>query len=186
MLQTAKNLGVVIDEHLTLADQVSSICKKAFIQIKNIYAIRNNLTKDATRTLVQAPVTSKLDYGNTLLYGLPSYQIKRLQQLQNMSARFIYKKRKFDISNDLHDLHWIPIAERIKFSYIVLVYKVLYPQEPSYLSSLVQWYAPSRILRSAIQYLLRETNVKTKTYGERAFSFLAPKLWNSLLITLRK
>ena len=83
-----------------------------------------------------------------------AYQIKRLQHMQNMSARLIYKNRKFDhINDDLHDLHWLPMAERIKFSYIVLVYKVLNAQDPSYLSSLIQWYAPLRTLRSANQYL---------------------------------
>ena len=45
------------------------------------------------------------------------------------------------ISDDLHVLHWLPMAAIIKFSYIVLVYKVLNGQEPSYLSSLIQWYA---------------------------------------------
>ena len=101
--------------------------------------LQNYFTKDATRSLVQALVIPKFDYGNTLLYGLPSYQIKRLQQMQTMSGSLIYNKNKFyHISDDLDDLHWLPMAERIRFSYIVLVYKVLIAQEPSYLSSLIQ------------------------------------------------
>ena len=40
-------------------------------------------------------------------------------------------KRKFDhISDDFQDLHWLPMAERIKFSFIMLVYKVVTGQGP--------------------------------------------------------
>ena len=59
---------------------------------------------------------------------------------------------------------------------------VLNPQELYYLSSLIQWHAPPSTLRSANQYLLLETKVKTKTYGERGFSFLAPSWHHSLLV----
>ena len=74
--------------------------------------------------------------------------------------------------------------ERIQFSYIMFVYQVVNGQGPSYISQ-IQWYAQSRTLRSANQYLLLETKVKIKTYGERTFRFLAPKLWINSNHTLR-
>ena len=53
------------------------------------------------------------------------------------------------------------------------------------LSSLLQEYTQSRILRSSKQLLLREKKACLKSYGDRAFSVAAPSLWNSLPIAIR-
>ena len=46
-------------------------------------------------------------------------------------------------------------------------------------------YKPSRTLRSANQKLLVIPRSNTTTYGDRAFSICAPKLWNYLPATIR-
>ena len=43
---------------------------------------------------VHAFVTSKLDYCNALLYGLPKYQLQRLQYVQNTAARVVLQVGK--------------------------------------------------------------------------------------------
>ena len=74
----AKNLGIWIDETLTLAHQVHQVCRSAFHQIFLLHKIRPFLTQDAAQILVQALVVSKLDYGNALYYGLPAALIHKL------------------------------------------------------------------------------------------------------------
>ena len=54
-----------------------------------ISKIRKYLDENCTRTLVQAFVSSKLDYCNALLIGLPKYQIDRVQSVLNTAARII-------------------------------------------------------------------------------------------------
>jgi len=51
---------------------------------------------------------------------------------------------------------------------------------PAYLSPLLQQYCPQRNLRSSSKLLFTVPTVNSVTYGERAFSFSAPKLWNTL------
>ena len=63
---------------------------------------------------IHASVTSKLDYCNSLLYGLPRFPIAKLQSVQNSAARLVCKTRKFDhITPTLIDLHGLPIRHRI-------------------------------------------------------------------------
>ena len=137
--------------------------------------------------VVHAFITSKLDHCNSLYFGLPKYQVKRLQQLQNTAARFVTKAGKYDhIIPLLVELHWLPVSYRIVFKLLLLVYKILNGLCPSYLSNFVQYQTATRSLRSNSQELLIQPMAKTKSYGDRAFTVCAPELWNKVPLTIRK
>ena len=68
--------------------------------------------------VVHAFVISKLDYCNSLLYGLLNFLTAKLKSVQNSAARLVCMTRKFDhITPSLIDLHWLPIRHRIVSSY---------------------------------------------------------------------
>ena len=75
------------------------------------------MTREATEMVVHAFVTSKLDYSNSLLYGLPKrFLIAKLQLVQNSAVHLVCMTRKFDhITPILIKLHWLPIRHRIVF-----------------------------------------------------------------------
>ena len=105
-------MGVWIDEHLTLSHQIHQVCKSAFHQIFSVYKIRPHLTQAATQTLVQALVVSKLDYGNSLYYGLLQSLIYKLQLVQNAAAQRVCLVSKYDrIKHALKSLCWLPIQQ---------------------------------------------------------------------------
>ena len=65
---SARNLGVIFDNHIGLNKQVNSICKSAFFHLRNIGSIRNMLTDDACSQLIHSLVTVSIDYIVTLCY----------------------------------------------------------------------------------------------------------------------
>ncbi len=68
--------------------------------------------------LINAFMTSRLDYCNALLGGCSARLIKKLQMVQNAAARVLTRTRKYDhISPVLLTLHWLPIKHRIDFTY---------------------------------------------------------------------
>ena len=69
---TVRNLGVMMDNELKMADHIQYTSKKCYAALRNIYKIRRFITVDATKQLVHACVISNIDYCNVLLYGLPS------------------------------------------------------------------------------------------------------------------
>ena len=94
-----------------------------------------SLSKESTEILIHAFVSSKLDHCNSLLYGLPAYQLAKLQVLQNTAARVVSLTRKYDhITPVLESLHWLPVKFRIVFKVLLLVYKALNGMAPPYLS----------------------------------------------------
>ena len=60
------------------------------------------------------------------------------------------------------------------------------PTIDNYLADRLSYQSHSRNLRSSSRQLLGQPRSFTKTYGNRAFSVCAPKLWNSLPLDLRK
>ena len=174
-----------MDEHLTLFTHVNSIVRSAFLKIREISYHRRFLTLDSTKTLMHAYVTSRVDYCNSLLFGLPNNLIRKLQSVLNTAARVVTMTRKYDsITPVLYGLHWLPIKYRIQFKLLLLVFKALNGLAPSYLSDKLS-YKPVCKLRSSCQYLLIVPRSNLKSYGDRCFSVAGPKLWNSLPKKLR-
>ena len=177
----AGNIGVIFDEYLSMVPQVTAMCKSAFYHLRKISLIRKHLTFDAAQLLVHALITSKLDYCNSLLYGLPKHVTKQLQRVQNAAARIVSLSPKFcHITPVLMSLHWLPIDLRIEFKILIITYKTLHGLAPAYIEDLLVSYIPGRYLRSAKKNLLAVPGFKLNSYGRRAFSVAAPLLWNSL------
>ena len=117
-----------------------------------------------------------------VLVGLPAYLMRRLQSVQNASARLIYQLRPSDhISVALISLHWLRVPERIEYKMAVLVYKAL--------NGLARYLGPlTRVadlpgrsaLRSAGSSRLHIPHVRLPTVGTRAFSVAGPRIWNNL------
>ena len=62
-----------------MEDNVNTVCKKVNFHLRNIWKIRKYLNKGATEALIHALISSRTDYCNSLLYGIPSYLLQKLQ-----------------------------------------------------------------------------------------------------------
>ena len=183
---SAKNLGVTLDAALNLKCHINQTCRRAYAELHKIGRIRRYLSDKTCASLVHAFVSSRVDYCNSLLFGLPKKYLQKLQRVLNMAARIVSLTRKHEhITPVLISLHWLPIDERIEFKIILLTFKALNGLAPVYLQDILQEYHPSRQLRSASENLLVVPKTKYKYYGDRAFVKCAPVLWNRLPQSLR-
>ena len=186
--KSAKNIGVTFDANLTLHEHITNTCRACFMQLRKIASIRRYISIEACESLVHALITSRLDYCNSMLYGLPNYQLKRLQCVQNMAARIVKQVGKYDhISPIMFELHWLPVHKRIEFKMLTMTFKIIHGLAPSYLEELIELNHPKRVLRSGTNHFtLKVPRYRTKTYGLRRFSVSAPTLWNRLPDKLRE
>ena len=190
--ECARNLGVWFDSHLTFERHISNVCKSSFYTLFNIRHIRKYLTRQSTEKIIHAFVTSRLDYCNSLLLGLPDYQIRKLQRVQNACARLVCDSPRFShCSPLLRELHWLPVKQRIIFKILLITYRAIHDMAPLYIQELVTLKSSSnlryRLRSSEDRLLLRVPSSKSKiTLGDRAFMFAAPKLWNALPISIRE
>ena len=187
-LSQAKNLGSWFDAQMNLNTHVTKCCQAAFFHLFNIRRIRKFLNHETVQILVNAFVTSRLDYCNSLLYGLPATQLNKLQRVQNAAARLICNISRFDhISPILFELHWLPIKYRINFKILLITYKALHGLAPNYITELITVKPLSRYnLRSDGELFLQRPTIKSSaTLGDRSFALAAPTLWNELPTEIR-
>ena len=179
--EKARNIGIIINSSLSSHDHVSAICQKSFYHLQNLWKIRKYLSRDSSETLVHAFISNNLDFCNSLLTGIPQKEIDRLQKVQNAAARVVSQTSKFDhITPILYELHWLPVAQRIQFKVLLLTYKALNGLAPTYISDLLVAHQSRYQSRSNDKHYLKVPKTKLATYGDRAFSYQAPMLWNAL------
>ena len=183
--ESARNLGVTFDKNFNFGKHVSQVCRSCMYHIRDLRRIRRHLTLDCAKTLACSLVATRLDYCNSLLYGIGNGNIARLQRVQDTLARVVTRSRPFSHAPPLlQSLHWLPVKHRINFKIRLLTFRTLQTGQPSYLCDILVRANPSRILRNNQGPLLTVPKVKTVT-GSRAFSSCAPGLWNSLPFSLR-
>ena len=139
--------------HLVVCRTRTVMNTERYSSMRQLRLVRSSLNEESAKTLVHAFVSSRLDYCNSLLYGVSDELLQKLQVIQNAAARVLTGARKFDhITPVLCELHWLPVRQRIRFKLAMIVYKCLHGLAPPYLADdcvLVSSVASRRHLRSA-------------------------------------
>ena len=177
---TVRNLGVHFDLHLDMNSQTSHVISACSYHLRNINHISRYLPTTTKERVINALITSRLDYCNSVLYNTSANNISRLQRIHNAAARLILCRPRTDRATPLlHKLHWLPVARRIQYKILLLTYKITHRHSPVYLRDLLSAYEPTRCLRSSTSNDLVVARTRGKA-GDAAFAVAAPRLWNAL------
>ena len=167
-------LGVHIDKSLSFEYHVSQLLSSCHYHLNNIAKIKRYLTRSETEKVVHASISSKLDYSNSVLYGINGSLSSKLQSIQNRAARIVLDLSPRRLVNDemLADLHWLKLDQRIVFQILLMTHKFFMNTAPTYVADKVFVIDPDERLLNVIYLDTR--------HGRRSFSFCAPRYWNCL------
>jgi hypothetical protein len=179
-----RNLGIIFDSHMSMSLQVNSLISSINYQLRNIRRISKYLDTDTKHKVVRSLILSRLDYGNALLYGASAKDLDRLQSLQHKAVKLIFSASRRDSPSPLmHNLHWLPVRERILFKICLYVYKCMHNKGPQYLSQdIIQKQKPSTgpLTRSANDSTLLVVQYAKNRIGDKSYTIAGPNLWNKL------
>ena len=149
-----RNLGSWFDCNLDMSSHISKQCASAFYHLHSRF-----LSTDTTKVLVHAFVTSRVDYYNSLLYGLPASHLNKVQRVLNAAARRVCRApRCCCITPLLYELHWLPVRQRISFKILLFVFQAIHGFAPTYLREVVSIKrSGNNNLRSSLDGLLLAT-----------------------------
>ena len=165
-----------------MSKQVSDIIGPNLYHIKDLRRIRCHLTRSVAITLSNALVGSKLDYNNSLYYGINNQQMQRLQVIQNKLCRIVTRTHYFSsITGPLMSLHWLSVKYRDQFKMGLLTYKIYKNKYPADLQDCVQPYKsvyrtrrskPARHMLTVPHYNYKQH--KSYTHVSNSFIYSAP------------
>ena len=125
---------------LTLSPSVS----QHSYQLLNVARISQSIQLPRLLTSSSTPLSPR-----SLVYvGISKHPLLKLQSVQNAAARLVTSSKFDHVTPLLKDLHWLPIAERIKFKILLLTFKGLHDLSPSYIKDLLTPYCPVHMFRS--------------------------------------
>jgi len=188
VVDTARDLAVIIDSQLSLSAQVAALSRSGYFQLRQLRPIIRSLTMEAAKTIAQAFISCRLDYCNSLLYGISDSLLHRLQSVQNAAARLVTGTRRCDhITPVLRQWHWLPVRQRIHFKIAGRwIFQALTGQAPPYLAD------DCRLISDSGRRRLRSSDIRTcvtprtsTRFGDRSFSAAGPQVWNGLPSALR-
>ena len=92
--QRVRNLGVVFDSNFSFSDHVSQVIKSTRVHARDLYRIHPLLDLN-TSVLLDALVSSRLDYCNSLFLSLTDFELRRLKLVQNSLCRVVTRSSKY-------------------------------------------------------------------------------------------
>ena len=175
-VDTAKNLGIMLDNILSFESQINKLVKGCFTTLKKLHQVKGFLSEEHLKQLVSSLILSPIDYCNSLYFGVHSSLMKKLQHVQNCAAKLVMKRRipAGGMDRVLMNLHWLKVRYRCIYKLLLIVHNCLHDRAPTEIVSLVCRYAESSRTMNLI-----ETRCMNK-FGVRAFSHVGPKMWNLL------
>ena len=116
---------------------ISSIVNSCFIKLRDFHHIHPFISKTIAIALNNAFVHSRLNFCNSLFYGLPKCAIYRPQKIQNTVVCIITNSPHFSHSATLISLHWLLIFSGVNYKICCIMHRALSLGEPYYLSTLL-------------------------------------------------
>ena len=133
-----RNLGTRFDNHLSMKTAINKTCQSGLYHLHNMGRMKRFLTFEDRKLIVQAIVMSRIDYCNSLLYGVAATNLSKLQRVQNAAVRLVCSLPRHEhVTSSFIRLHWLPIKFRINFKIAMLCFKCIHGHAPSYLKSMV-------------------------------------------------
>ena len=137
-VNVVRDHDVILDEALSMKQHINKVTSNCLFQIRQLKQVRRILCPEITTSLITAFVTSRLDYCNAVLAGLPMSTVAPLQRVQTAAARLITGIGLHDhVIPTVQQLHWLPIMHRITYKLCVLMHIVHTGRSPPYLSNRV-------------------------------------------------
>ena len=164
-----KYLGVVFDEKLQWSNHIKNITQKVNFKLGKIKSIAPFLTSHTKELLVNALVMPYFHYCSPAWSNAAPFRLSKLNKKVVDSLNFLGREEIYSIS------------DLINKDMSLLIFKALNKTAPDYLCSKIHMAKTchNHSTRRAVQNHLQIPSVKTK-FGQRTFSYRAPKVWNDL------
>ena len=135
-VQSAKDLGVILDSNLTFDDHIKTTVSECTACLVQINRAKHCLDRTSLLTMINALVFSKLYYCLNVWANTTEKNIRKLQAVQNFACQIVRGARKYDhVTPHLKSLSWLPVKDQLYYRQAIMAFKCLSGHAPKYLTS---------------------------------------------------
>lgn len=181
VIDSVKNLGLIIDSNLKFSEHISKCLQRAYCSLKLLYSNRFILNQNLKQSLCDQLVLSHFNYCDTV-YGscIDFFDTYRVQRMQNNCCRFILNLRKYDhVSRNIINLKWLNMKNRRLLHSATLLHKVITNKSPRYLSMKLKHRCTLHNANIRNPYTLHIPQHRIKKY-QQSFSYQGPYIYNNI------
>ena len=179
-VQSARDLGVILDLNLTFDNHITTSVLECIARLAQINWVKNCLHKNTLLTVIHALVFSKMYYCSNVWANTTNKNVRKLQAVQNFACRIVSGAKKYDhVTPLLKSLSWLPVKDQLYYRQAIMAFKCMTGQAPEYLTSqfITREQVSERTTRSSQK--LNIPLFRTAS-GQRTFNNRTVKLWNNL------
>jgi len=111
-VQSAKDLGVILDPNLSFDDHITTTVSECIARLAQFSRVKHCLDKSSLLTVTNALVFSKMYYCSNLWANTTDKNVRKLQDVQNFACRIVCCARKYDhVTPLLKSLSWLPVKD---------------------------------------------------------------------------
>lgn len=173
-VDTAKNLGVVINRQLNWSDHIKINCGKTFSMLRNLWISQYYTPTHIRMLLAKTYLLPTLMYGCELFSSCDAVSRRRLNVTYNSIARYIFGiKRNRSISQYAKQIYNVTFNNLLSCRTLLFLHKIIYNQQPTYLYDRITFSISNRGNRiNNIRY--------NKSISEQQFFINSIRLWSQL------
>ena len=180
--ESAKYLGVILDEHFTWNQQITEVCNKLKRYFKLFYCIRNLVNTEQVKIIYYAFIYSQIKYGISIFGLLNNTKMRRFQVLQNKLLKVLLAKNYRYSTNLLHnELEILKVVDIAKLDVLTFIHNYFNNKLPPIFNNYFR--LVSEIHDKNTRRSNREIFIKTYTTnaGISMMKSIGAKIWNETI-----
>ena len=176
-----KHLGLTFKNDLTWSQHVNSIVAKGNTLINIMKGLQYSLDRRTLETIYLSFVRPVLEYGSVVWDGCTQAEKDKIEKIQTAAARVVTGAMKGTSSLKLHEeTGWQSLAECRQNAKLILMYKIVHNNAPSYLIDYIPQFPPtasnySTRNRPSLYSFCARTSLFDKSFFPSTI-----RLWNQL------
>ena len=185
IVDTVKNLGILMDSKLSWEPQVTSTINKINSVLFRLRRFAKFTDESLRAKLISTLVLPHFDYCAAVLGELSGTLDTRLQVALNSCVRYVFNLGwREHVTPYRIKLHWLSARNRRLYLSACLLHKTLLISRPSYLKERLTWMVTSRPQRREGPFL--HINFSSSQQLLNSFSYHTSNFWNSLPPQIRQ
>lgn len=181
LVDEVKYLGVIIDNGLNFRMNCNNVIRKMAMKCNVLMRIGNRLNMQQKIQIYKSTIETHINYCATILFLANDNEIHRLQKIQDKCMRNILKvDYNYSSTSLLKTLEFLSIKQKIIFSTLVNIYKIVHKLTPNYLSCKLIPKGDNERKATLRNKNHIETNNAKKAYTQNSIFYKGIILYNKL------